>query len=107
MHLLALKYFYVSDLGGMRCLFAGAEMKRLTLAAMKDPGPDHPLLRPKVKSAAFEHLGPGVALRDKTKRLFSVVDLPQTLLAMDPFQCDEEDTFQRPCASSTQLVGSR
>src|ERR1043165_4041762 len=37
----------------------------------------------------------------KTKRLFSIVGLPQTFHAMDPFECDEEDTFQGHCASST------
>ena len=41
-----------------------AEMKRLTLGAMDDPAPDHPPQRPKVNSAAFEHLGPGVVLRN-------------------------------------------
>ena len=43
-----------------------AEMKRLTFAAMEDPAPDPPQ-RPKVKSAAFEHLGPGVVLHDTNK----------------------------------------
>ena len=56
------------------------EMKRLTLAAMEDPTPDPPQ-RPKVKSAAFEHLESFCAI--KTKRLFSIVGLPQTFLAMD------------------------
>jgi len=60
-----------------------AEMKRLTLAAMEDPAPDHPPQRPKVKSDAFEHLGLESFWAIKTKRLFSIVGLPQTFRAID------------------------
>jgi len=76
---------------------ASLKKKRLMLAAMEDPAPDHPPKRPEVNSAAFlSTLGLEQFCTKNTKRLFSTLGLSQisTFLAMDPSEWDEEETLQ-------------
>ena len=61
------------------------EKKRLMLATMEDPSPDHPPKRPEVNSAAFlSTLGLGQFCTKNTKRLFFTLGRSQAFLAMDP-----------------------
>src|SRR6218665_3418579 len=70
-------------------------MKRLILAAMEDPDPDHAPKGPEGNSAAFlSTLGLDQLCTKNTKRLFSTPGLSQTFLAMDPSEWDEEEAFQ-------------
>jgi len=70
------------------------EMKRLMLAAMEDPAPDHPPKRPKVKSTAFLSSG-GLEqfCTVNTKRLFQLLVLPQAFLTKDPSEWEKEESF--------------
>lgn len=72
------------------------DSKRLMIAAMDEEAPDHPSKRPSIKSDAFlGKRGLEQFCTANSKKLFQLLDLPETLLNKDPSDWEQDESYTR------------
>ena len=70
--------------------------KRLMLSAMEEEAPEHPPKRPTIKSDSFlGNRGLEQFCTSNSKKLFQLLRLPETFLAKDPSEWEEDESYQQ------------
>lgn len=72
-----------------------AETKKLMIAAMENPAPDHPPKRPHLETSAFmSHRGLVQFCTANSMTLFRLLQLPTSFLSKEPSEWYEDETYK-------------